>query len=325
MAAHGYVTWEFEPDIIRLGGTMTLICTIDNLMTINKGLIRQWSKGSELICFNGHPIDSKKYIEIVTDGNQFKLQINNLTESDLNDKYKCRYSFETQTKDVNLSEINFEYPPTNETKAMIHTNALNRTLVIHLHLEKVFPMPNCTAIIEDKHLSFEVMESIRYDFFYDIQLEHRSAHILKCNQNVEVSCMLQLPYSIQSQRTESCQITDESITIKTVILIISIISGLYIVFSLVIITVIERKRKKRSDRQEEYTSVPRSSGSSSRNTDTTTSYSSTDENQELNKPIIYLKNVDVYVSDLKEDNIDTDKENMVKMFNDDEHIRVIKS
>lgn len=87
---------------------MTLICTIDNLVTINKGLIRQWSKGSELLCFNGNPIDSEKYIESVTDGNQFKLQINNLTESDLNGKYKCRYSFETQTKDVDLLEINFE-------------------------------------------------------------------------------------------------------------------------------------------------------------------------------------------------------------------------
>lgn len=53
------------------------------------------------------------------------------------------------------------------------------------------------------------MKLIRDDLYYDIRLEHRSAHILECNQNVEVSCMLQLPYSIQSRRTESCQITGE--------------------------------------------------------------------------------------------------------------------
>lgn len=53
------------------------------------------------------------------------------------------------------------------------------------------------------------MVSTRNEFFYDIQLEHRSAHNLKCNQNVEVSCTLQLPYCIQSQRTESCQTTGE--------------------------------------------------------------------------------------------------------------------
>lgn len=97
---------------------MTLICTINNLVTLNKGLIRQWSKGSELICFNGHPIDSQKYKEIVTEGNQFKLQINNLTELDLNCKYKCRYSFETQTQDIDISKISFErkYSNTNQIK-----------------------------------------------------------------------------------------------------------------------------------------------------------------------------------------------------------------
>lgn len=98
----------FEPDVICIGETLFLICTVDDVDMIDQELVRQWTKGPDLICHNGHSIDPIKYRETVTKQNQFKLQIINVTESDLRCKYQCRYSFETQTKMMEISEHNFE-------------------------------------------------------------------------------------------------------------------------------------------------------------------------------------------------------------------------
>lgn len=102
------MSWTFKPEIIRIGETLSLLCTVDGIYSINGGLIRQWTKGSELICFNGHPINLDKYREIQQNGNIFELKIYNVTESDLQCKYQCRYGFDTQTKKLEISEKNFE-------------------------------------------------------------------------------------------------------------------------------------------------------------------------------------------------------------------------
>lgn len=102
------VSLIFRPEVIRLGETLSLICTVAGVNAINGGLIRQWTKGPELICYNGHPINPDKYNEILKNGNQFELQIYNVSESDLRCKYQCRYSFDTHTKGIQISKHNFE-------------------------------------------------------------------------------------------------------------------------------------------------------------------------------------------------------------------------
>lgn len=87
---------------------MSLVCTVNGVENLNRSLTRQWSKGNKLICYNGHPRDPMKYTEILLNGNQFKLQINNVTDSDLNCIYQCRYSFKTETKQLGISSDNFE-------------------------------------------------------------------------------------------------------------------------------------------------------------------------------------------------------------------------
>ncbi|XP_052079780.1 uncharacterized protein LOC127717939 isoform X4 [Mytilus californianus] len=113
------VSWTLKPEIIRIGETLSLLCTVDGIDSINGGLIRQWTKGSELICFNGHPINPDKYREIQQNGNQFELKIYNISESDLQCKYQCRYGFDTQTKKLEISEHNFENETTTDKKMLI--------------------------------------------------------------------------------------------------------------------------------------------------------------------------------------------------------------
>lgn len=92
------VTLNFQPEILRISENIYIICTVEGIANINSKLTRQWSKGPDLICYNGQSIDSSKYKEILTHGNQFKLQIKNVSESDLDCQYQCRYGFETQAK-----------------------------------------------------------------------------------------------------------------------------------------------------------------------------------------------------------------------------------
>lgn len=87
---------------------INITCTVHGIQIINRKLTRQWSKGPDLICYNGHSIDSNKYTEISTTGNQFKLHIRNVSESDFNSKYQCRYGFEAHAENIRLTKDNFE-------------------------------------------------------------------------------------------------------------------------------------------------------------------------------------------------------------------------
>lgn len=88
---------EVDANIIHIGDTINLTCTVHGVKSIDNGVIRQWSKGLELVCYNGNPTNTWKYKEYIS-GNQFKLQIRNITEADLNSKYQCRYQFAIKTK-----------------------------------------------------------------------------------------------------------------------------------------------------------------------------------------------------------------------------------
>lgn len=101
------VTWKVENEVIHIGDTINLTCTVNGVISINQGVTRQWSKGSNLVCHNGKSTNPLKYKEYIS-GNQFKLEIKNITESDLNCKYQCRYNFNTYTRTLDIHTDNFE-------------------------------------------------------------------------------------------------------------------------------------------------------------------------------------------------------------------------
>lgn len=102
------VTLNFRPEIVRINQNISITCTVHGIDNINVKLTRQWSKGPDLICYNGHPIDSAKYTETLQSGNQFILHISNVTELDVNCKYQCRYGFESNAKSIKSTKEHFE-------------------------------------------------------------------------------------------------------------------------------------------------------------------------------------------------------------------------
>lgn len=102
------VTWILEPGTLIIGKNMTLTCTINSVDTIDLAVTRQWSKGTELIAYNGHLDKPLKYSEILTTKNEFRLLIKNISVSDVTSVYQCQYSFETYTKGLDINTENFE-------------------------------------------------------------------------------------------------------------------------------------------------------------------------------------------------------------------------
>ncbi|XP_071148628.1 uncharacterized protein [Mytilus edulis] len=244
------VILTFEPEIIRIGETLSLACTVGDVNIIDQGLIRQWTKGPELICYNGHPIDPLKYSEIVTKDNQFKLQINNVTDSDLQCNYQCRYSFETQTKKIEISRHNFEYPPANETKATIKSNASDESSTIHLHLKKVYPVPICTVTVGDSQMALDIVKHHTNGIYYEVYMIKRLANSMQCNGDFEVSCQLIKNYSIAVENMHPCKpeaFTDDSEIENELLVSLLTCFMVLIVVIMVIGFLIFKKRLKRRD------------------------------------------------------------------------------
>ncbi|CAC5400625.1 unnamed protein product [Mytilus coruscus] len=242
------VSWTFKPEIIRIGETLSLLCTVDGIDSINGGLIRQWTKGSELICFNGHPINPDKYREIQQNGNQFELKIYNISESDLQCKYQCRYGFDTQTKKLEISEHNFENPPANDTRATVFTNTSDGMLSLQLHLNKVYPIPNCTITGRGTDIPFKIVKLIRRkDIYYKVYMRNALPNSTNCDDNLEVTCRFIIKYHIPVEKTMMCEVKSETTTDKK-ILIGLLISLIIIVAVVCMITWIMLKRRKSKER-----------------------------------------------------------------------------
>lgn len=104
------VNLKLETETIRLGESIILTCTVHGISKINTEVTRQFAKGNNgvLLCYNGHIKQKGKYKEILSNGNKFSLMINNVTESDVNSIYQCRYSFSTVKQMIGINEMNFE-------------------------------------------------------------------------------------------------------------------------------------------------------------------------------------------------------------------------
>ncbi|XP_071149912.1 uncharacterized protein [Mytilus edulis] len=100
------VSLSLKTNTVSLGANIILTCTVDGVKKIDKQTTRQWSMGEndELLCYNGRINNIKKYEEKVLQTNKFSLTIFNVTKSDLNIVYQCRYGFDAARKLIEADE-----------------------------------------------------------------------------------------------------------------------------------------------------------------------------------------------------------------------------
>ncbi|XP_071148151.1 uncharacterized protein [Mytilus edulis] len=249
---HTYVTLDFQPEILRINENINITCTVKGIDKINSKLTRQWSKGPDLICYNGHPIDPSKYTEILTHGNQFKLQIKNVSELDFNCKYQCRYGFEARAKSIQSSKNNFEYPPANEVRAIVHSNESDPLLTIYLHFKKIFPMPRCTVLIEGSSRSFNATSSKTFGHYYEVVLRHQSIDKLPCNEEVVVTCKLIKEYIIPTEDRRTCLLKGNPSKERKVKILSTCIPVLLLIILITVLIIYFRKKIKKDTEKDSY-------------------------------------------------------------------------
>ncbi|XP_076089072.1 uncharacterized protein LOC143059455 [Mytilus galloprovincialis] len=250
---HAYVTLNFQPEIVRINQNISIACTVHGIDNINVKLTRQWSKGPDLICYNGHPIDSAKYKETLQSGNQFILHIRNVTEADVNYKYQCRYGFESHAKSIKSTKEHFEYPPDEEVRAIIHTNETDQRLTINLHFKKVFPLPRCIALIGGSIFSFNITSSKSSRNYYEVVLRQKSSKRLPCNEKVIVKCKLIHEYTIPTKDLRECSLKDSSSKELGLILLGTLLPIILIIFILISIISKLTNRSHKDDHEWEFT------------------------------------------------------------------------
>ena len=103
------VRLSLEDRVIELGKPLKLRCKITEPRQRRS---RQWIGGEDngLLCFNGVVSDPYKYKEIQEESNTYVLQISNITESDLECPYACRYGFKSDQiiLSINITDIDFK-------------------------------------------------------------------------------------------------------------------------------------------------------------------------------------------------------------------------
>ncbi|XP_076088736.1 uncharacterized protein LOC143059134 [Mytilus galloprovincialis] len=106
IGSNAQVFLKMVTDKISIGGDITLTCTLHGIQAIDRKITRQWSMGDDdkLLCYNGRIHNRRKYEEKILSVKEFSLTIFNLTESDLNVVYLCRYGFDAASKLIEADE-----------------------------------------------------------------------------------------------------------------------------------------------------------------------------------------------------------------------------
>ncbi|CAC5395703.1 unnamed protein product [Mytilus coruscus] len=184
------VTLTLETQTIKMGRSMILTCAVQGISKINTNATRQFAKGKngDLLCFNGHLTQTKKYEEILSERNTFSLKINNVTESDVNSIYQCRYKFSTVKQMIRINEMNFEYGPTENTTLIEFNKYDHKSFDIQINFTKIFPVPICSAKTKTLELKFANTSVMEDRMFYKVSIILMYAVDGQCDTDLRVYC-----------------------------------------------------------------------------------------------------------------------------------------
>ncbi|VDH97757.1 Hypothetical predicted protein [Mytilus galloprovincialis] len=164
------VNWYVQSPKIVLGGHVTLFCNTSTVQNSCKGCPTSWFGGEnfKVLSYNGFTASSSKYL-LTTSADGFGIIIKDFTEKDLEYPYKCSFGFHSFANNLTLDK-NYEYQPSNDEIKTKHATH-NSVLYVEIQLHKAHPEPNCTAIIDKKDISSELINSSRkIGLFYSVKL-----------------------------------------------------------------------------------------------------------------------------------------------------------
>ena len=131
---------------------------------------------------------------------EFSLVIKNYTESDLNINYTCYCGFKFYTKRLGLNDEDFIVPP---LRVDTHIQQSNGTLLIYLHVERVYPCPECSIVIGERTDNLTIT-CVKRGVFYNATNEANFNIVADdCGKKPTLLCFIGNEYDIVNTSGES--------------------------------------------------------------------------------------------------------------------------
>lgn len=191
------VYWYIKSSKIELGGNVTLFCNTSDVIDSCKGCPANWfgGKNRSLLAFGRFTASNSKYFTTTaTDG--FGIIIKNLSETDLNVPYICSFGFYSFERNLTLDD-RFEYQPSNDKIDTRHQITDKSMLNFHAIMEKVHPVPLCTAMFNHENVTSGLKPTIgrngpfyRASYHLEVDIKNHS-----CKGRLQMRCRIGLSSS----------------------------------------------------------------------------------------------------------------------------------
>ncbi|XP_076088464.1 uncharacterized protein LOC143058873 [Mytilus galloprovincialis] len=193
IASPARVFWRLGQDVIELGKSLTLQCTIFGMDYVLKDTSRQWTGeiDNRLFTFNGVSTCPSNYTEILEPPNSFKIYFNSTAMFNLNSPYSCRVGTMFDEKVLTVNESNFIYMPTARTTKWFES--YNGSYMLNFNIEKVYPKPTCRIIIGKSSFNFSMITEQKQleGFLYNVTFHYKlSKEVQYCRKNLSVRCIV---------------------------------------------------------------------------------------------------------------------------------------
>ncbi|CAC5386362.1 unnamed protein product [Mytilus coruscus] len=178
----------------NIGNSLLLTCTVYGIEKVDPEVTRQFAKGSDgdLLSFNGQITKKEKYAEQLSTGNKFSLLITNVTKSDINCIYQCRYGFDYVKKFIEINETKYGYNSTKDTTLIEFKKRDHDSFENELNLTTIVPVPSCAEFMNSLNLKFKNTSVVQKGIFYKTSFYLRHSYVEgQCKDtNLRICCKI---------------------------------------------------------------------------------------------------------------------------------------
>ncbi|VDH97890.1 Hypothetical predicted protein [Mytilus galloprovincialis] len=209
--------------------------------------LRQWTGGQQydLLCMDNKCLNPSKYEMLTRNNSQsFGLLIHNLSESDLDCQYTCSCGFSDFTKNLSVEPKHVMSLPANETSTTYGKNINNGKMEIEIMLEKVNPVPVCSALFKGQFINETTVTVMKwYKYYNDVKvIDSFAVNGVDCEGRLQILCnFVYRNVTIFDEYIDICQ--EEEASMLTMTLLFIGFLGCVIILSICIW--LTKKRKDR--------------------------------------------------------------------------------
>lgn len=248
--AIGNVEWTLSEQTVVFGNDIHLICKLPNDTSCCSEYNRKWTAGVEnkLIVMNGISQNKTKYEEELNERNRISiLTIKSLSEKDIDIPYECAYAFLKYTARLQLSEIEYEYHPTEILPVKPKVEMFK--IKVNVTLSKVYPIPVCFGHIGMTNLtSYVYVKTIKNGLFYrsEITMNYTSS-AEDCRGLLLITCIIGKNNFEVVKSNNPCTCCGKQEGVVQIVLPVSLVLCIFICIAVLVNCFVRRRRRKRKN------------------------------------------------------------------------------